>query len=127
MPTRRSSGRSKCSSQRTPGSTTRLVRDYFEIADHCSLTSLIEALEVFRSTLAGSDGAEINLVGDDDFGRCLRITYLRELTAEEAALDRRYSVRLAPIPSTSITKREVRYEEHTPLMWGDYLHAPQPS
>ena len=101
-----------------PSSSRARVQDYIDVADHCSLTSLIEALEPFR-TSAGADEMEVTLVGDDDFGRRLRITYFREVTAEEAALERKYQTPAAAIPTRRITLRPVNYAQHTALLWGD--------
>lgn len=95
----------------------RLVEEHFEVGDHCSLTALIAALEAFR-TAAKGDELEVTLVGDDDFGRRLRITYFREVTAEEAALERKYQVPATAIPTRRIALRPVVYEEHRALLWG---------
>ncbi len=111
------------SSSRTHSSGRKLVREYHELPAHSSLTALIEALQAFRTSMPESDDAEVVLVGDDDFGRRLSITYLRELTAEEAALERRYAAPTAPIITPPIVLREVRYEQHAPLLWGGDLHA----
>jgi hypothetical protein len=69
----------------------RRVRDFIEISDYTSLDSLINTLVAIRDNLPGEAEPELKLRGDDVFGRRLTITYLRELTAEEAACDARYT------------------------------------
>ena len=104
----------------------RLVEEHFEIDDHCSLTCLIEALEAFRNS-AESDELEVTLVGDDDFGKRLKITYFREVTAQEAALERKYKVSPSTIPTRRGTLRPVRYAEHSSLLWGGDVTGIAPS
>ncbi len=53
----------------------------------------------------------------------LTITYLRELTPEEAALEKRYATATVAIPTRSITLHNVHYEDHAPLLWVGDLHA----
>ena len=103
-----------------------MIEEHFDIDDHCSLASLIEALETFRSSTE-CDEMKVTLVGDDDFGRRLRITYVREVTAEEAALERKYQVPAAAIPTRRITLRPVHYAQHTPLLWGGDVTGIPPS
>ena len=69
----------------------RRVRDFIEISDHTSLDSLINTLVAIRDNLPEEAEPELKLRGDDVFGRRLTISYLRELTAEEAACDARYT------------------------------------
>lgn len=69
----------------------RRVRDFIEISDYTSLDSLINTLVAIRDNLPGEAEPELKLRGDDVFGRRLTISYLRELTAEEAACDARYT------------------------------------
>ena len=69
----------------------RRVKDFIEISDHTSLDRLITTLTVIRDSLPQDAEAELKLKGDDIFGRRLSITYFRELTAEEAACDARYT------------------------------------
>jgi hypothetical protein len=116
----------KRSSGRTRTRRRKLVKEYYELPAQCSLSALIEALQSFRASIPENDDAEVILVGDDDFGRRLSITYLRELTAQEAALEKRYAAPAAAIPTPTIKLRNVRYDEHAPLLWGGDLHAQQP-
>lgn len=69
----------------------RRVKDFIEISDYTSLDGLINTLVAIRDNLPEDSEAELKLLGDDVFGRRLTITYLRELTAEEAECDARYT------------------------------------
>jgi hypothetical protein len=69
----------------------RRVRDFIEISDYTSLDSLINTLVAIRDNLPENAEPELKLRGDDVFGRRLTICYLRELTAEEAECDARYT------------------------------------
>jgi hypothetical protein len=69
----------------------RRVRDFIEISDYTSLDRLITALTAIRDSLPGDAEPELKLKGDDIFGRRLSITYLRELTVEEAECETRYT------------------------------------
>ena len=68
---------------------TRRIREFIEIRDHLSLHQLIEKLEQVRKTLPPESKPELRLSGCDVFGRRLTISYLRELTQEEQALEAR--------------------------------------
>jgi len=69
----------------------RRVKDFIEISDYTSLDSLINTLTAIRDNLPEDAEPELKLRGDDVFGRRLTITYLRELTAQEAECDARYT------------------------------------
>jgi len=69
----------------------RRVRDFIEISDYTSLDSLINTLVAIRDNLPEHAEPELKLRGDDVFGRRLTISYLRELTSEEAECDARYT------------------------------------
>ncbi len=69
----------------------RKVRDFIEISDYTSLDSLIKTLCAIRDTLPGDAEPELKLRGDDVFGRRLTISYLRELSTEEAECEARYT------------------------------------
>jgi hypothetical protein len=69
----------------------RRVKDFIEISDYTSLDSLINTLVAIRDNLPHEAEPELKLRGDDIFGRRLTITYLRELTTEEAECDARYT------------------------------------
>ena len=69
----------------------RRIREFIEVRDHLSLHQLIEKLEQVRETLPPDSKPELRLSGDDVFGRRLTISYLRDLTQEEEALEARYA------------------------------------
>lgn len=69
----------------------RRVKDYIDIKDHASLDDLIARLVDLRGSLPDDAEAELRLRGDDVFGRKLSISYLRELTQEEAECEARYA------------------------------------
>ena len=69
----------------------RRVKDFIEISDYTSLDTLINVLTAVRDNLPKDAEPELRLRGDDVFGRRLTISYLRELTSEEAECDARYT------------------------------------
>jgi hypothetical protein len=69
----------------------RRVKEFAEIRDYTSIDALIEQLTELRDTLPHEHEAELQLKGCDIFGRSLQIGYMRPQTAEEAAMERRYS------------------------------------
>ena len=69
----------------------RRIKEYIDIRDHATLDDLICRLVEVRSTLPEDAEAELRLRGDDVFGRKLSISYLRDLTAEEAECEARYA------------------------------------
>jgi hypothetical protein len=74
----------------------RRVKDFIEISDYTSLDQLINTLSAIRDSLPDEAEPELKLKGDDIFGRRLSITYLRELSAEEAECEARYSGAVEP-------------------------------
>jgi hypothetical protein len=67
------------------------VKDCIEISDHTSLDRLITTLVAIRDSLPETAEPELKLRGDDVFGRRFSISYFRELTPEEVALDAKYN------------------------------------
>ena len=67
------------------------VKDFIEIGDLTSLDRLITTLTAIRDSLPGEAEPELKMRGDDVFGRRFSISYFRELSVEEAALDAKYS------------------------------------
>lgn len=67
------------------------VKDFIEIGDFTSLDRLITTLTALRDSLPDGAEPELKMRGDDVFGRRFSISYFRELTAEEMALDAKYS------------------------------------
>ncbi len=80
----------------------RRAKDFIEISDYTSLDSLISYLETIRDNLPDDCEPELKMRGDDVFGRRLTISYLRELSAEEAALEAKYSAASLPEPDPQI-------------------------
>jgi len=71
---------------------TRKVRDFVEIEDKVSLDRMIDLLSTVRDRLPdGVEDAQVQMRGDDLFGRRLTVSYLRPLTDEEAAREARYA------------------------------------
>lgn len=68
----------------------RRVKDIFEISEYTSLGALIEGLQTIRASLSAGSSPVVSMRGDDFFGQSLTITYMRELTQEEAAMEERY-------------------------------------
>jgi hypothetical protein len=69
----------------------RRVKDFIEISDYTSLDTLIRYLETIRDNLPPDHEAELQIRGDEVFGRRLTITYFREQTPEEVELEQRYA------------------------------------
>ena len=68
----------------------RRVKDFIEISEYTSLDDLIHYLQKIRDSLPADAEPELQVRGDEIFGHRLTITFLRGLTAEEAALEARY-------------------------------------
>lgn len=84
----------------------RRVTDFIEISDYTSLDKLISILTAIRDSLPEEAEAELRLRGDDVFGRRLTISYLRELTPEEAECNARYTGGVAEPDETIEALRE---------------------
>lgn len=69
----------------------RRVKDFIDISEYTSLDDLIRYLETIRDNLPEGHDAEMKIRGDEVFGKRLTITYSREQTAEEAALESKYA------------------------------------
>ena len=82
----------------------RRVKDFIEISEYTSLDQLINTLAAIRESLPQDAEPELRMKGDDVFGRRMSISYFRELTAEEATLDARYSGNDLPAPDAEIEK-----------------------
>jgi len=68
----------------------RLTKDFIEISDHTSLDMLIKTLVTIRDNLDEHARPELKLKGDDIFGRRISISYFREISEEQAAIEARY-------------------------------------
>ena len=69
----------------------RRVKEFVDIEDHASIDDLIHKLKEIRDGLPKGADAELKLRGDEVFGRRITITYFRELTKEEAEIEKRYA------------------------------------
>ena len=69
----------------------RRDKEIIEIGECASLASVIDRLQTFHNGLAKDSQAELKVDGNDYFGWRITITFFRELTCEEAALEGRYS------------------------------------
>ena len=88
----------------------RRVKDFIEISDYTSLDGLIKTLVAIRDNLPEDAEPELKLRGDDVFGRRLTITYLRELTTEEAECDARYTGAVVE-PNPSIDEIQAKLDK----------------
>ena len=78
------------------------VKDFIEISDYTSLDQLINTLTAVRDSLPEDAEPELRMKGDDVFGRRLSISYFRELSAQEAEREARYSGTDLPPPSAEL-------------------------
>ena len=69
----------------------RRVKEFVDVVDHVSIDDLITKLTELRDNLPHDSDAELRLRGDEVFGRRITISYSREQTAEEAAVEKRYA------------------------------------
>ena len=89
----------------------RRVKDFIEISDYTSLDQLINTLTAIRDSLPEDAEPELKLRGDDIFGRRLSICYYRDLTAEEAACEARYTGASLSEPDPSIEELREKLEK----------------
>ena len=87
------------------------VKDFIEISEYTSLDDLIRFLEIIRGTLPKDSEAELKIRGDEVFGRRLTITFLRDLTDEEASLEARYTGVALPEPDSAIEQLRARLDK----------------
>jgi hypothetical protein len=89
----------------------RRVRDFIEISDYTSLDALINVLTAVRASLPEEAEPELKLRGDDIFGRRLTITYLRELTSEEAECETRYTGAVLTDPNPQVDELRAKLDK----------------
>jgi hypothetical protein len=80
----------------------RLVRDFIEISECTSLDTLIRFLETIRANLPAGSEPQMVMKGDDRIGRRLTISFLRELSAEEAHHRTRHTGAVVDAPDAAI-------------------------
>lgn len=69
---------------------TQMIRDIIEIVEYSSLDSVIDQLVTLKNSLPDGSEAELQVKGDEIFGRKLCISFLRPHTPEEAECYARY-------------------------------------
>lgn len=89
----------------------RRVKDFIEISEFTSLDDLIRFLEIIRSTLPEDSEPELKIRGDEIFGRRLTITFLRDLTEEEASREARYTGDVPPEPDAAIEQLRAKLDK----------------
>jgi hypothetical protein len=80
----------------------RLVRDFIEISECTSLDTLIRFLETIRANLPAGSEPQMVMRGDDRAGRRLTISFLRELSADEAHHRIRHTGAVIDAPDAAI-------------------------
>jgi hypothetical protein len=68
-----------------------MIKDYVSIGEFTTLDEAIARLCAIRDGLGDEAEAELRIRGDDAYGRHLCVSFLRPLTAEEAACEGRYA------------------------------------
>jgi hypothetical protein len=89
----------------------RRVKDFIEISEYTSLDDLIRFLEIIRGTLPDDSEPELKIRGDEVFSRRLTITFLRELTDEEASLEARYTGDVKPEIDAAIEQLRAKLDK----------------
>lgn len=69
----------------------KLDREIIEIAEGVALHVLNERLRALQCMLPQDSEARVTVQGDDNFGWRLVVSYFRELTIEEAEIERKYA------------------------------------
>jgi hypothetical protein len=89
----------------------RLVKDYIEISEYTSLDDTIRFLEIIRDSLPAGCEPDLRVRGDDVFGHRLTISFLRELSTDEASLEAKYSGEPAPAPNPVIDDLRAKLDQ----------------
>ncbi len=74
----------------------RRVKDFIEISEYTSLDDVIRFLEIIRDSLPDGCEPELRIRGDDIFGHRLTVSFMRELSTDEASLEARYGAHVGP-------------------------------
>ena len=67
-------------------------KEVIEIGECTSLAFVIDRLQAFSRSLRADSHPEVTIGGNDYFGWRLTISFFREMTPEEAALEAKYSL-----------------------------------
>ena len=90
---------------------TRRVKDFIEISEYTSLGDVIRFLEIIRDSLPEGCEPELRIRGDEVFGHRLTISFLRELSTDEASLEARYGGDTGPAPNPIIDQLRAKLDE----------------
>ena len=89
----------------------RRVKDYIEISEYTSLGDVIRFLETIRDSLPDGCEPELRIRGDEVFGHRLTISFMRELSTEEASLDAKYGGEGEPAPNPMIDELRAKLDQ----------------
>ena len=89
----------------------RRVKDFIEISEYTSLDDVIRFLEIIRESLPDGCEPELKIRGDEIFGHRLTISFLRQLTAEEAEREARYTGVALPEPDAAIEQLRAKLDK----------------
>ena len=92
----------------------RRVKDFIEISEYTTLDDVIRFLEIIRDSLPEGCEPELRVRGDDVFGHRLTISFMRELSTDEATLEARYSGHSTPAPNPAIDQLREKLD-HVPF------------
>ena len=89
----------------------RRVKDYIEISEYTGLDDVIRFLEIIRDSLPADCEPEVRIRGDDVFGHRLTISFLRELSTDEASLEAKYGGDAEPAPNPMIDELRAKLDQ----------------
>lgn len=89
----------------------RRVKDYIEISEFTALDDVIRFLEIIRDSLPAECEPELRIRGDDVFGHRLTISFLRELSTDEASLEAKYGGEAVPEPNPVIDRLREKLDQ----------------
>ena len=89
----------------------RRVKDYIEISEFTSLNDVIRFLETIRDSLPEGCEPELRIRGDEVFGHRLTISFLRDLSTEEASLEAKYGGDAEPAPNPAIDALRAKLDQ----------------
>ena len=93
----------------------RRDKEIIQIGECASLAFVIDRLLALSSSLPPNSEPEVTIGGNDYFGWRLTVSFSRELTSEEVALEAKYSLRQAGgWPSFRTLGRSGRATVHSP-------------
>ena len=87
------------------------VKDYIEISEHTALDDVIRFLQIIRDSLPADCEPEVRIRGDDVFGHRLTISFMRDLTTDEALLHAKYSGEPEPAPNPAIDDLRAKLDQ----------------